>query len=362
MVLDSTPLRMRSSLLRWYRRSGRNLPWRRTRDPYRIWVSEVMLQQTQVETVIPYYKRFLHRFPSLIILARARRDSVFRIWQGLGYYRRARQLHEAAQIVMDTHHGRLPKHAVELEHLPGFGPYTSGAVASIAFDDPVPAIDGNVIRVMSRLLHITVPITQEVIRKHIRPSVQALIPKRSPGEFNQALMELGAVICRPKAPKCFLCPVRKFCLTVKQAADPALIPIKHRTPRPKNTIPIAIGVVQRHDQILIAKRPDGTILGGLWEFPGGKKEKGETLTAACIREIKEETGIRIRIASRIDNFVHHYSHYSVHLHFFDCRVRGGRLRSNRPVKWIRRQNLVNYAFPAANRRIIEKLLESDYSD
>jgi A/G-specific adenine glycosylase len=343
-------------LMRWYRRSGRNLPWRQTRDPYRIWISEVMLQQTQVETVIPYYRRFLKRFPTVEILARARRDSVFHVWQGLGYYRRAQQLHEAARVIVRRHNGQLPHRASELIQLPGFGPYTSGAVASIAFDEAAPAIDGNVIRVISRLFHIRTPISQRIVRERIEPVVRAMIPRRSPGEFNQALMELGAVVCRPKTPKCSICPVRHFCQTRSRGRNPEEIPLRQSKPRPTRAVPIAIGVILKEDRILIAKRPDDTILGGLWEFPGGKKENGESIDDACIREIREETGLTVRIADRIDDFVHHYSHYSVHLHFFDCRVKGGRLRSQKPLKWIRLHNLTNYAFPAANQRIIKKLL------
>ncbi len=342
--------------MKWYRTHRRDLPWRNTNSPYAIWISEVMLQQTQVETVIPYYRRFLKRFPALQDLAKARPDSIFRIWQGLGYYRRAEQLRSAARLIVKEHKGQFPKRAVELAKLPGFGPYTAGAVASIAFAEPEPAIDGNVMRVMSRLFFITMPMTNTVVQHRLRPLVLKLMGRAKPGAFNQALMELGALICRPKQPKCQACPLRLHCRARKSGRDLESIPVKKKIKRRKKPVSIAIGIVKRRHQVLIAKRPAGTILGGLWEFPGGKKDPGERIAQTCIRELYEETGLRVRIQSRLDDFVHHYSHYSVHLHFFVCEVSGGRLRRiDRPIKWVALSRLTHYAFPAANRRIIKKL-------
>ncbi|RMF05515.1 MAG: A/G-specific adenine glycosylase, partial [Chloroflexi bacterium] len=202
---------IRAELLRWYRRNGRALPWRDETDPYRIWVSEVMLQQTQVATVVPYYHRFLARFPTVEALAAASQEQVLKLWEGLGYYARARNLHRAAREIVEKWSGRLPQSGAQLRTLPGFGEYTAAAVASIAFGEPVAAVDGNVKRVLARLFAVETDVTRNPGARHIGQAAQQLLESRHPGDWNQAVMELGATVCTPTSPRCAGCPLRKWC-------------------------------------------------------------------------------------------------------------------------------------------------------
>ncbi len=216
----------RRGLDRWFRRRGRNLPWRRTCDPYAILVSEFMLQQTQVATVIPYYHRWLERFPDFAALARAKESDVLHAWQGLGYYARARNLHAAAQFVTQHWGGQLPAVAAKIAQLPGIGRYTAGAIASFAFDLPEPIVDANIARVLARLTNCRIPIDASAGRAHLWRTAIALVPRNGARQFNSALMELGALVCLPREPRCGECPVRRHC----RAKQPALLPIKRKRP------------------------------------------------------------------------------------------------------------------------------------
>jgi len=252
---------VREALLDHYDRARRDLPWRHESDPYRIWVSEVMLQQTRVETVIPYYRRWLELFPDVEALARATRDEVLLAWQGLGYYRRAVHLHEGARVVRDRHDGRVPDTYAALRDLPGVGAYTAGAVASIAFGRIVPAVDGNVKRVLARLLDEAEPTAA-----WLRSVAGALVDPRRPGDWNQALMELGATVCAPKAPACGACPLARWCAARREGTQeerPA--PGRHRAV-PTAELAVAVVVDPGH-RVLLVRRPEGGLLGGLWAFP-----------------------------------------------------------------------------------------------
>ncbi|MFH1017438.1 MAG: A/G-specific adenine glycosylase, partial [Pseudomonadota bacterium] len=220
---------IRQNLLRWYRAKKRDLPWRRTRDPYRIWVSEVMLAQTRVETVIPYYERFLSEFPDLPSLARAPEERVLKQWEGLGYYSRARNLHAAARELVSGYGGELPRSSARLADLPGVGPYTSAAVASIAFGEPIAVLDGNVRRVLSRLF---------ATNGELETLAQRVIATKDPADFNQAMMELGALVCVPKNPTCPLCPIRAGCRAFKKGVI-HLFPAPKARSRPKDVFATA---------------------------------------------------------------------------------------------------------------------------
>jgi A/G-specific adenine glycosylase len=308
-----------------------------------------MLVQTQVDTVIPYYRRFLERFPDVRSLAAAEMDEVLKLWEGLGYYARARNLHEAARVVTERHGGRLPGDEKGLRALPGIGPYISGAILSIAFDQPVLALDGNVRRVLSRVHDLSDP-GQARLRELGGPLV-----RDRPGDVNQALMDLGASICTPRSPRCGECPVAGECLARARgtvAERPGRRPARRR---PHHDI--AVGVVWRDGEILIAKRrPDG-LLGGLWEFPGGKRKPGESLEAAVVREVGEELGIEVEPRAKFATVAHAYSHFAITLHAFDCRYRSGTPRplGCQEFAWVRPDELGRYAFPAANRRVLEQL-------
>ncbi len=343
-------------LLRWYRRSRRDLPWRQTTDPYSIWVSEVMLQQTRVDQAQPYYLRFLRRFPSLSRLANASLDQVLHVWQGLGYYRRASYLHEAAGIILRDHGGKIPDTEAALSKLPGFGSYTIGAVLSMAYGVSIPCVDANTLRVVSRLLAITGHSKPSAVRKIVMDNVKTWIPEKSPGEFNQALMELGAVVCKPSNPLCAHCCLRTICRAYQTLPDPGILPYRMRKPgRPHHEI--AVGIVYRGDRVLITKRPANALLGNLWEFPGGKLKRNESARSACRRELREELGISVHAGPLIASFDHHYSHFSVTLHFFECRLRkhSPRPTESQTCRWVDVARLHRFAFPQANRRVIRQL-------
>jgi A/G-specific adenine glycosylase len=253
---------VRLPLLRWYDANRRDLPWRRTRDPFAIWISEAMLQQTRVETVIPYWERFLETFPDVESLAAAELDDVYAVWTGLGYYSRARNLKAAAQTIVADHDGRLPDTAEQLRGLKGIGPYTAGAVASIAFDREEPLVDGNVIRVFTRLLGIREDSADKGVVKRLWEIAGELVRGRRPGDLNQALMELGAMICTPRNPDCSRCPVRKHCDAFAQG-DAESLPIKKKRTKQKPMRAVAAWI-ERRGRILIVRRPEAGLMAGLW--------------------------------------------------------------------------------------------------
>jgi A/G-specific adenine glycosylase len=348
--------RLRDRLTDWYDHQRRDLPWRDEPDPYRIWISEVMLQQTQVTTVVPYYERFLGRFPTLADLAAAGLDDVLKAWEGLGYYARARNLHAAARQVMADHQGRLPESYSALRRLPGFGDYTAGAVASIAFGERVPAVDGNVKRVLARLYAITDDVTQGATGRRLRAIAAELVPPDRPGDFNQALMELGATLCTPTSPRCLLCPVNAECEALAQGLSERL-PVKTaRRERPHYDVTAA--VIRRDDgHLLIAQRKPEAMLGGLWEFPGGKCQPGEALPDCLRREIREELGIEIEVGQFLTTIKHGYTHFRISLHVFECRHLNGdpRALDCADWRWARLPDLENFAFPVTDQKIIQIL-------
>lgn len=355
---DSAAIRRaRRRLLAHYDRHARDLPWRRTRDPYRIWVSEVMLQQTRVETVRERWTAFLERFPDLPRLARAREASVLKAWEGLGYYRRARHLHQAARTVLREHGGSLPADEDALRRLPGFGPYTAAAVASIAFGRRASVVDGNVKRVLARWLGEERDVTKAAARRRIEDVADALVPATRPGDWNQAMMELGATICVPRRPRCDACPLARDC-AARRDGDPERLPVRPRRAKTPHH-DIAAGLVWQDDRLLIARRPVDGLLGGLWEFPGGKRRMGESLRDACRREIEEETGVAVEVGERFLEIDHAYSHFRITLHLFHCRVLAGRPRplGCESPRFVRVGALRRYAFPRANRRAIEVLTD-----
>jgi A/G-specific adenine glycosylase len=349
--------KLRQRLLRWYAAHRRDLPWRRvdergSADPYRIWVAEVMLIQTQVDAVIPYYERFLQRFPDVGALAAADPDDVLKSWEGLGYYARARNLQRAAALIVERHGGQLPRDERSLRALPGIGPYTAAAILAIAFDQPGLAIDGNLRRVLSRVYDLAEP-TEAALHE----STGSLARER-PGDVNQALMDLGSLVCTPRSPRCASCPVEDLCLAHTRGsveARPGRKPVKRRP-----HYDIAVGVVWHGDEILVAKRPPDGLLGGLWEFPGGKAQPGESLEAAVVREVGEELDIQVEPGEKIATVDHAYSHFEITLHAFHCRYRSGTPRPLRcqEFAWVRPADLDRYAFPAANRRVLAQLAET----
>jgi len=346
-------------LLKWYARSKRDLPWRNTKDIYAIWVSEVMLQQTQVNTVIPYYFRFLERFPTVEHLARAEEQEVLKFWEGLGYYSRGRNLHRAAKKVITEHNGKIPGEPGEFRKLPGVGPYIMAAALSIAFNIPLPAVDGNVMRVYTRLRGIGDDIRKNTTRDRIFKELQAIIPVEAAGDFNQALMELGSLVCLPKVPKCTACPLGEECTAYNDRAVDRY-PFKS----PLKGVPeynVSIGIISKGDRFYIQKRPSEGHLGGLWEFPGGKAKEGETPEQALLRECKEELGTGIKIIKKLALVDHAYTHFKIHMSVFICVLTNdeGDVRppGGVPFQWITAAELEKFPFPKANHKFFSMLRE-----
>ena len=346
-------------LLEWYKNNKRDLPWRHTNDPYKIWVSEVMLQQTQVQTVIPYYARFLERFPTVKTLAEADLSTVLKTWEGLGYYARARNLHKAAITIVNDYHGEIPAERSILLNIPGIGPYTAAAVASIAFNKHFAVVDGNVTRVLCRIFNIQKFSSDKQVKAQIARTATALLRAGKSSESNQALMELGALLCLPQNPNCSLCPLGELCEARRLLPDPSVLPRK----KPKAILPhydIAIGLVWKKDRVLIDQRPTNGLLGGLWEFPGGKKEPNETLAQCVVREIREEMGIEVSVQEPFLRVKHAYTHFKITLHSFHCRHVKGKASPKQAIacKWVKLKDLGEFAFPRANQKILEALIEA----
>ena len=342
-------------LLTWFEKNARDLPWRRTRDPYAIWVAEIMLQQTQSETVKPYYARFLRRFPTVERLAKARLDSVLKVWEGLGYYSRARNLHLAAGRIVRDFGGCVPQDVPDLLKLPGVGRYTAGAIASIAFNRDEPVVDGNVIRVLCRLFRIRHDPRSSAAQKRLWGLANELLPSGKARFFNQAMMELGATICLPRSPRCDDCPLGRMC-AAKAHGEQEKLPVRaNRKPLPRHKV--VVGVIYEKGRILIDKRKPGGLLGGLWELPGGKVEKSESLKAALVREVREELGVKVRIVRPLVKVEHAYSHFAITLHAFECAYVSGEPRciACADYKWVQPGHLKKYAFPAANKKIFASL-------
>ena len=341
-----------SGLLRWYRRHRRDLPWRRTWDPYAVWVSEIMLQQTRVETVIPYYRRFLRRFPTVRALAAAEEQAVLKAWEGLGYYRRARHLHAAASEVVLRLGGRVPTCAIDLLTLPGIGAYTAAAIASICGGEAAPVLDGNVARVMARFLCLRANIAAAPTRSAILAFLAAHIPPRRPGDFNQAMMELGAVVCKPGTPDCGVCPLRSACKGMAHGIA-AELPVRTRqraTPR----LTVAAGLFIRRNRVLLVQREAGQLLGGLWEVPGGKRGRRERLADTVRRTMLRDAGRAVRVRRKLCVVSHAYSHFSITLHAFLCDGAG---KQNVPGRqrcaWVALDDLSRHPCGRATLRVLE---------
>jgi A/G-specific adenine glycosylase len=356
-LLPSDIIKFQQKLITWFEEEFRDLPWRQTRDPYKIWVSEIMLQQTQVKTVLPYYERFIARFSTVNDLAAADLSQVLKLWEGLGYYARARNLHKAAQKITNEMQGNFPETLEEVIKLPGIGVYTAAAILSIAFGADLPVIDGNVNRVLARLFTLEMDPKSTQGRRKIQETAERLLAHGRAGDYNQAIMELGAMLCTPRKPKCLLCPVSTFCQAYAKGEQDKF-PIKGaKKERPH--IHIAVGMVWNGDRLLIDRRRETDMLGGLWEFPGGKVEEGETNEQTVVREIREELGIDVEVLGHFMSLNHGYTHFSITLHAYTCRLLAGTPQAIQCSDWcwVKKEELTTFAFPRANGRVIARLLE-----
>ncbi len=345
-------------LLDWYKTQARVLPWRNHPDPYLVWISEIMLQQTRVETVIPYFQRWLQTFPTLEALANSAEQSVLQQWEGLGYYSRARNLHKAAILVQKEWGGKLPAEREQLEKLPGIGKYTSAAIASMAFGKDEATLDGNIRRVLARLFDVSIPARSTAGEKRLWELAWAHLPPGQAGDYNQAWMDLGASICLPKNPRCLLCPLQSECLAFAAGVqnERPVLPVKQKIPH----YTVTAAVIQRDQKVLLAQRPPQGLLGGLWEFPGGKQEKGESLPQALQREIEEELACQIEVGAAFGVYKHAFTHFKITLHAFLCHISQGEpypVEASQLV-WVTPQQLADYPMGKVDRQIAEKLCAS----
>lgn len=345
-------------LLEWYDLNARRLPWRGLSDSYAIWVSEIMLQQTRVDTVIPYFERWMKRFPSLAVLAETDQREVLTFWEGLGYYSRARNLHRAAQMVMADYGGELPRDREQLRKIPGIGKYTAGAIASIAFGLDEAALDGNIRRVYARIFNVSLPAKSPDGEHRLWNLAVENLPAGRAGDFNQALMDLGAGICSPHMPDCAHCPVVNLCQAHALGVEEERPVMEPKPKIPNLTVTAAVLAHPSGDgRMLLAQRPAKGLLGGLWEFPGGKLEVGEDLPTCLRRELREELGVEVSVGETLGVYRHAYTHFRVTLHAFECVLIDGEPRplEASELRWALPSEMMKYPMGKIDRQIAIRL-------
>ena len=341
--------RLAARLLKWYGENRRALPWRGHPDPYAVWVSEIMLQQTRVETVIPYFLRWMERFPSITVLAHASERQVLRAWEGLGYYARARNLRQAARIVVKEFGGELPDQAAALRQLPGIGPYTAGAIASIAFGRDEPALDGNIRRVLARVFDVEQPADSPEGLRRLWDLAARNLPGGRAGDYNQALMDLGAAVCLPAGPRCPVCPLNRLCQARRLGIQEERPRLRARRGLPQHVR--AAAVIVRNGKVLLAHRPAEGLLGGMWEFPNARVPalSGRKVAGA----LRAEYHLGVQIGEELANIRHAYSHFAVEVHAFRCRMSS---TSDDPrLRWVPLRRLGDFPMGRTDRLIGRKL-------
>ncbi len=344
--------KLRRKLLSWYRANKRDMPWRRRPTLYYTVVSEFMLQQTRVDQALPYFKRFVRIFPSMKKLSEAPQQEVLKAWEGLGYYSRARNLQKTVQALA----GQRKVTVETLAECPGIGPYTLAAISSIVLKEPLPVVDGNVNRVLARLLALEALPTSKMGKQTIMKHLSSWIDSNVPGDWNQAMMELGATVCTPRQPTCKRCPLKVWCRT-SQTGEQDLFPRRsEKAPRPHRHWTAAL-LIRKDGRVLIAQRPAKGLLASLWEFPGGEATSSRNLQRACEEHLAKNLGLIIKTGKKIASIPHGFSHFTIQLHAFEARVIKGRLSSTRyqAYKWIPRGELAKHAFPRAHWPILEHL-------
>ncbi|WP_053217151.1 A/G-specific adenine glycosylase [Virgibacillus senegalensis] len=340
-----------ADLIDWFYQEQRQLPWREDKDPYKVWVSEIMLQQTKVDTVIPYFQRFMEKFPTLNHLAEADEQEVLKTWEGLGYYSRARNLQNAVREVASSYASKVPEDPKQLGALKGVGPYTKGAILSIAYDQPEPAVDGNVMRVLSRILLIDEDIAKPKTRKIFESAVKAIISHQDPSAFNQGLMELGALVCTPTTPSCMLCPVQEHCRAFTEGIQQDL-PVKTKAKKQKRVSYFAFLLKDEQGNYLIEQRPETGLLANLWQFPMAPlAETDEEHAAQWFRQVY---GIEISIESQLDQIKHVFSHLIWNVLVMEATVIGGSL-TNGSGRFVKPAELEQYPFPVSHQKMLKHL-------
>ena len=348
---------LRRQLLDWYRRSQRDLPWRRSRDPYAVWISEIMLQQTQVKTVVPFYERFMARFPDVHALADASLDDVLRVWAGLGYYSRARNLRPAAKRIVKEHGGKFPETEEDLRALPGIGRYTAGAILSIAYGKDAAVLDGNVMRVLARLFAVDLDPRSTPGQKALWDLAERLLPKGKSDSWNQALMELGALVCLPDNPTCLLCPVATSC-EARTRGEVDRYPVRGE----RRKVPVVQGIcaiVRRGDKLLFVQRPAEGLLGGLWEFPTAELRGWKPRAGTAEDFVRETLGLEGSVEATLGVVRHIFTHRDLRLHLFIYSAKGGRFRAGRyrAHQWVRPSEIEKFPLSALTGKVVARLAE-----
>ena len=360
MIVPTRRFKLLVSLLDWFTIFQRDLPWRRAYDPYQVWISEIMLQQTQMERGVEYFNRWVAWFPDPAAIAAAPEQEVLKAWEGLGYYSRARNIRKTAALLVEKHGGMVPAGYEQLLALPGIGSYTAAAIMAIAFDQPYPVVDANVERVFARLTDSAQPVKEKSFQRDLHAALHGMLAEASPRGLGQAFMELGALVCTPRNPKCASCPLQGDCLAL-QAGTIAQRPVTR--PKPERIeIVMACAIVKHEGRMFIQQRRADDVWGGLWEFPGGRLEDGESPEEAAGRELREETEIRAGDFRPFATVVHHYTRYRVTLHSYFCRAQGRprpRLHAATQYRWVDFRELANYPFPSGHRQLIARMRASD---
>ena len=344
--------KIRLLLLSWYDENKQAMPWRDVNDPYKIWLSEIMLQQTQVKTVIGYYNNWIDRFPTIKSVANADQDEILSYWQGLGYYSRALNFHISCKMLVNSNYV-IPNNIDDFMKLKGVGPYIASAVMSIAFNHKVGVVDGNVNRFISRLNAYNIePIKN---RSNIQNFVNTIVDKNRPGDFNQAMMDFGRNICKPTSPLCNICPLSNYCIA-NQDGLVDYLPVKSKK-KIKPHYDVVVGMIWNNDKILITKRKENGLLGGLWEFPGGKIKKNENVYKAIKREIMEELSITVQTNILLDVIKHQYSHFKVTISAINCFYIKGDIKLNGPCdyRWIKPKDINKYPFPKSSMKLFHTI-------
>ncbi|MCF6188547.1 MAG: A/G-specific adenine glycosylase [Desulfobulbaceae bacterium] len=348
---------VRKLLLSWFADNQRDLPWRDEYEPYQVWISEIMGQQTQMDRVVRYFNRWMELFPDITAVAAAPEQQLLKAWEGLGYYSRVKNIQRTATLLLENHGGQIPADLNQLLALPGIGPYTAAAILSIAFNQPYPVLDANVERVFARLLDLDQPLKQVQVRKKLQAVAADLLPAGKARLFNQALMEFGALACRPKSPGCSYCPLAAHCRALQHGTvDNRPVPL----PREKKIeIVMACGIIIHKNKVYIQQRLPDDVWGSLWEFPGGRLKHGETPIQAAGREVFEETEFSVSWLRPLATVAHHYTKYRVTLHGFTCRLQNS---GNTPIlhaavqyRWIPLSGLSDFPFPAGHRQLLVHL-------
>ena len=342
-------------LLDWYEKNARALPWRKNADPYRVWVSEIMLQQTRVETVIPYFLKFIQRFPDVRALAESDEEEVLKAWEGLGYYSRAVYLHRGAKMIMDRYGGKIPERVTELKKIPGIGSYTAGAILSIAYNQPVPAVDGNVMRVFSRIFEIPDDIAQTETKRNMESLGKIVISQENPSHFNQGLMDLGAMICTPLSPKCDICPLQCLCGAYRSGKQQQL-PVKGKK-KPVKEIKMEVGIVQAGNKILLVKRPAEGILANLWALPIKEKQADLQEGQSILSELKENYGIEILNFRFLFRKKHVFTHQTWLMSVYRLEIGEQVQLKDLEMDWVTWKEVERYTCPAAFLKVIKEAQE-----